>query len=109
MLTKKKVQPVQTGIVSFIVFTSPEELICPMWLDLFHDMVTLGMLTLFSCIDEVHQFVEYGLSFCKDFALLKDRIFSKLIVENNNHDNENAQHDVTKLRVSFLCMTDLLT
>ena len=62
VLSAKKVASVDTGIVCYIVFTSPEELNRPIWLKLFEDMMEIEMVTLF-CIDEVHLFVEYGLSF----------------------------------------------
>ena len=54
------------------------------------------MLTMF-CIDEVHLFVVFRLSFRKDFCKMKDTLLSSLL----SKDNDTRQ---TKLIVPFLCM-----
>ena len=48
------------AVILFIVFNSPNELRHPIWLGAFHEMVALGVLTLFY-IDEARIFAEYGL------------------------------------------------
>lgn len=93
---------IDTGIVCYILFTSPEELIQPTWLQLFQDMMEIDMVNLF-CIDEVHLFVKYGLSFRKKFSLLQNKVFSKMIDDRNNNQNEHGNG--TSLKVPILCMT----
>ena len=83
VMDEKKHSSIDQGIVSFILFTSPEALLDPTWNKLFDDLLQMEMLTLF-CIDVVHLFVEFGLSFRKEFLSLRDKVFSKLQLHMNN-------------------------
>ena len=78
---------------SIIIFTSPEYLLKPHVMSFFVSVVEKDLLRLF-CIDEVHLFVQFGLSFRKSFQLLKKSIIDKL------KDKESGQ-----MHVPILCMT----
>ena len=54
------------------------------------------------CIDEVHLFIDFGLSFRRQFLYLRDKIFNKLI---ETHINTNNQSTSTTLKLPILCMT----
>jgi superfamily II DNA helicase RecQ len=81
VMSDKKHSSIENGIVSFILFTSPEALLHPTWSKLLDDMISMEMITLF-CIDEVHLFVEFGLSFRKSFLDLRKEVFAKLLIRN---------------------------
>ena len=103
LLRKKKTQDIQLGIVSFVLFTSPEALVLPTWMAFIDDLLKLEMLNLI-CIDEVHLFIEFGLSFRKDFLSLREKLFNKLIVNNTVLSNDTTGIG-TPLKIPFLCMT----
>ena len=100
---KKKQQDIQLGIVSFVLFTSPEALIQPVWMKLVDDLIRLEMLILI-CVDEVHLFIEFGLSFRKDFISLREKLFKKIISTNSTSSNDLSPHR-TILKIPFLSMT----
>ena len=102
----KKSQDIQKGIVSFVLFTSPEALVLPIWMRLVDELINIEMLNLI-CIDEVHLFIEFGLSFRKDFLSLRDKLFKKIQHQNTSSNealNSTAGHR-TLLKLPFLCMT----
>ena len=78
---------------SIIIFTSPEYLLKPHVMSFFVSVVEKDLLRLF-CIDEVHLFVQFGLSFRQSFQLIKKSTIDKLI------DKESGQ-----MHVPILCMT----
>ena len=88
---------IDKGIASFILFTSPEALLDPIWSAFLDDVLLIGMLTLL-CIDEIHMFVEFGLSFRKEFIKLREHVFVEALITNN----ENIS--VSQLKVLTLCM-----
>ena len=53
-------------VTSVIVFTSPEALLKPVVLRFVESLIAKDLLRLF-CIDEIHLFVQFGLSFRKSF------------------------------------------
>lgn len=102
VLQTKKGQDIQMGIVSFVLFTSPEALVLPIWMSFVDKLIELQMLTLI-CIDEVHLFIEFGLSFRKDFLSLREKLFNKIIVPSTSPINLNQNS--TTLKLPLLCMT----
>ena len=103
VMCKQKSQDIQLGIVSFVLFTSPEALVLPTWMTFVEDLIKLEMLNLI-CIDEVHLFIEFGLSFRKDFLSLREKLFNKIIVHNTTPSNDTTVTG-TVLKMPFLCMT----
>ena len=104
VLEKKKHQDVHLGIVSFVLFTSPEALVLPIWMTFVDKLIKLEMLNLI-CIDEVHLFIEFGLSFRKEFLSLRDNLFKKIIVQTTSSTIDTNSINSTNLKVPFLCMT----
>jgi superfamily II DNA or RNA helicase len=68
--------------LSIFLFTSPEALLKDVWLSFFKTSLSQQHIKLL-CIDEVHLFVDFGLTFRKNFLLLKEKIF-KLVTTNND-------------------------
>ena len=101
VLKRKANANIDTGIVSFILFTSPETIILPTWTKLFDELLQIKMLNLL-CIDEVHLFIEFGLSFRRKFLNLRNIVFNKLIKRNINND---IQSNTTTLKIPIVCMT----
>ena len=84
--TKEQQQQLSTFILnhckdhndsSIILFTSPETLLQDVWIEFLQNCITKSILRLF-CIDEIHLFVEFGLSFRSDFQLLKTKVITLL-------------------------------
>ena len=63
--------------ISIILFSSPEVLMTKIWTDMLCVLLRKKLLRLL-CIDEVHLFVEFGLTFRKCFLQMKHIIFDKL-------------------------------
>ena len=96
----------QTGIVFFVLFTSPESLVLPIWMTFVDKLIKIEMLTLI-CIDEVHLLIEFGLSFRIDFLLLCDTIFNKIqrgTTPMNELSNNNTGNG-TILKLPLHCIT----
>ena len=79
--------------LSIFLFTSPESLLKDVWLKLFKKSLLSNKIKLL-CIDEVHLFVDFGLTFRKHFTILKEKLFNLLIV-----------HDSSILKIPVLYMT----
>ena len=60
-----------------MMFSSPEALMSNVWMEIFSLLLEKKLLRLF-CIDEVHLFVEFGVTFRKVFVKMKRLIFDKL-------------------------------
>jgi superfamily II DNA helicase RecQ len=101
VLKQKATASIDSGIVSFVLFTSPETLLLPTWTNMVDELLEIKMLNLL-CIDEVHLFIDFGLSFRRQFLCLRDRIFNKLIKSNINNNNQSTS---TTLKLPVLCMT----
>ena len=54
----------------------------PVFLQMFHKLIDNGILRLI-CIDEVHQFVNFGASFRPEFGDLRRALFSKIVIKPN--------------------------
>ena len=57
--------------LSVFIFTSPEALIQDIWFEFFKESLLSNKIKLL-CIDEVHLFVDFGLTFRKNFMFLKE-------------------------------------
>ena len=62
---------------SILFFSSPETLLKSMWKEFITRIVALNLLHMF-CLDEIHLFVEFGISFRKEFQLLKNNILKSI-------------------------------
>ena len=101
VLKEKASSDIETGVVSFVLFTSPETLLLPTWTTLIDDLIQIKMLNL-TCIDEVHLFIDFGLSFRRKFLNLRESLFNKIIKKQINNDMQTSS---THLIMPLLCMT----
>jgi hypothetical protein len=83
--------------LSIIIFASPETLIKDVWFTMFQYLIELNALNL-KYIDEVHLYVDFGLTFQKSFCSLKDKVYASLI------DKDYNKHYIV-LKVPALFMT----
>ena len=67
-----------------IIFASPEALLQTVCIDFVEELVSKKLLQLF-CIDEIHLFIQFGLSFRKVFQNLRTSVIHKLKQSNSNH------------------------
>jgi hypothetical protein len=99
---------------AIILFTSPETIARPVWLELIKYLIEKKILKMI-CIDEVHLFVEFGVTFRPSFCELKQKLFS-LIIDNSNDQPTSTSiptsssmstlsSTTTSLKVPLLCMT----
>ena len=84
------------------LFSSPEMLTTSHWTSLMIHLIGKKVLKLI-CIDEVHQYLSFGLTFRKSFCSLKRRIFDQVVDKKNvlNRPDELPIY----LKVPLLCMT----
>lgn len=87
---------------TIFLFSSPEEMQRAPWPNLVASLTLKHVLRL-ACIDEVHQFVMFGLTFRTSFCALKKSLFKQLI--DYKHLNNNPTSMPTHLKVPLLCMT----
>ena len=87
-------------ISTLIIFTSPEAIAHNKLTELVDMMIHQKVLSLID-IDELHQFVCFGLSFRCDFSKLKNKLFTKIIQTNK----DSIQSQVLKLPVLFMMAT----
>ena len=64
--------------ITIFIYTSPECLIREPWQSVFIGLINRKVLKLV-CVDEVHLFVMFGVTFRKEFTLLKESFFQHLI------------------------------
>ena len=102
VMKQKSTASIDSGIVSFVLFTSPETLLLPTWTNLVDDLLKIRMMNLL-CIDEVHLFVDFGLSFRREFLDLRHKVFNKLIKSNGRSNIHSSS--TTALKIPILCMT----
>lgn len=81
--------------ISIIIFTSPESLLLDIWKPLLNIIILNRILTMI-CIDEVHQFVEFGITFRKEFSKLKNLISTLM---------HSPSSPLSHMDVPILCMT----
>ena len=86
---------------SVFVYSSPECLMKEPWKSLLMKLINNGVLKLV-CVDEIHLFVIFGVTFRKSFVNLKDTFFKHLI--DNSKTTSSSSHAV-HLKVPLLLMT----
>ena len=64
--------------ITLFIYSSPECLIREPWQTVFRGLINMKVLKLV-CVDEVHLFVMFGVTFRKEFTLLKESFFQHLI------------------------------
>ena len=83
---------------TIMIFSSPQKIVNDkIWMGFLKKIIENGLLRLV-CIDEVHLFVHYGLSFRREFAMLSSTLFRHLI-------NDNGLGYRTKIPVLFMTAT----
>ena len=87
---------------AMFLFSSPEEILKPCWISCLISLISKKTLKLI-CIDEVHQFIDFGISFRKSFCLLKLRLFHH-IIDHSAVTNKPDQMPST-LKIPVVCMT----
>ena len=75
--------------VSVFLYSSPEAILKPIFLQLIHKLIDNGIIRLI-CIDEVHQFVNFGASFRPKFGDLRRALFSKIIQRHTDPQFHNS-------------------
>ena len=83
---------------SIFLYSSPEKLLDPKWSNLVDELIKNKILKLI-CVDEVHQFVLFTLSFRTDICKLKNSFFKKIKDTSHTHN----------LRIPLLLMTATMT
>ena len=101
VLKEKASSDIETGIVLFILFVSHETLLLPTLTKLIDNLIQIKMLNLI-CIDEVHLFIDFRLSFRRKFLNLHESLFNKII---KKQINNNMQRSSTHLIIPLLCIT----
>lgn len=79
--------------LTVILFMSPERLLQEFWMKLFSDLVKNKLLR-FVCIDEIHQFIMYALTFRQSFQKLRKVIHDNIVIK-----SPNSVESPTKLEV----------
>jgi superfamily II DNA helicase RecQ len=67
--------------LSILLFASPECIVDNVWIKMIEQLIIHKLLKLV-CVDEVHQFFEFGLTFWKSFMSLKESFFKFWIIWN---------------------------
>ena len=67
---------------SFILFTSPETLLKPQWLEFIYQIIDKKLFNLL-CLDEIHLFVDFGYTFRSSFFQLKSKLFQHLKINDD--------------------------
>jgi hypothetical protein len=93
--------------IYIFIFASPKKLLSDVWLPTVNAIIDAECLTLLLCIDEVHQFVEYGrsTSFCQSFCDIKDKLILPKLVLLSSSSTNNKYINTT---VPILCMSATL-
>jgi superfamily II DNA helicase RecQ len=87
--------------VTVFLFSSPQAMVNnQIWRPMIDSLITKRLLSML-CIDEVHLFVQFGLTFCQEFALLQSVLFKKLQVKASPSAEPSCFHTT----VPFLFMT----
>ena len=67
--------------VTVFLFSSPQAIVNnQIWHPMINSLITKRLMSML-CIDEVHLFVQFGLTFCQEFALLQSVLFKQLRVK----------------------------
>jgi superfamily II DNA helicase RecQ len=90
--------------ISVLLFTSPECIVDEIWINMIKKLLDSNFLKLV-CIDKVHRFVEFGLTFRKLFATLKEKFFKLLVNLDYNKDSNSSVYTVLKIPILFMTAT----
>ena len=91
--------PIPRPPVSIFIFTSPEAIIDNVWFPTIKSIIEVNVLNLF-CIDEVHQFVEFGTTFCSKFCDMATMLIGPMLTNASPGQNSSIH-----TKVPLLCMS----
>ena len=95
--------PVPCPPVSIFIFTLPEAIIDNVFLlPTIKSIIEANILNLF-CIDEVHQFVEFGTTFCSEFCDLATILLVLMLIHALPQQNNSSIY--TKVPLLLVCST----
>ena len=108
-LSSKLASLTKTTNITIFLYTSPECLLREPWKSLVVGLINRQVLKLV-CVDEVHLFVMFGVTFRKEFTLLKSTFFKYLIDDSgtNNLNSNGSLPLASYLKVPLLLMTATL-
>jgi hypothetical protein len=86
--------------LTILLFVSPECIIGSIWIEMIEKLITDTLLKLV-CVDKVHQFVKFGLTFQKSFMLLKESLF-KLLIVTESQVKYSLLHTILKVPLLFM-------
>ena len=102
---KSKLLQMKTKSNSTIfLYSSPECLMSQPWRSLMVSLIRNGVLKLV-CIDEIHLYVMFGVTFRKEFVNLRDTFFQHLIDETRSPPTNSPTNLPCYLKVPLLLMT----
>ena len=90
--------------VTLFIYSSPECLIREPWRSVFRGLINRKVLKLV-CLDEVHLFVMFGVTFRKEFTLLKESFFQHIIIQPRAQDDPNNTGRYLKIPLLFMTAT----
>ena len=90
--------------ITLFIYSSPEYLIREHWRTVFHGLINRKVLKLV-CVDEVHLFVMFGVTFRKEFTLLKESFFQHLIATTTAEEGSNNNGIYLKIPLLFMTAT----
>ena len=94
--------------VTIFIYTSPECLLREPWNKVFIGLIERKMLQLV-CLDEIHMFVMFGLTFRKEFTLLKDSFFKHLVAQySTDFPSHQFSDDANRTNLGFYLKVPLL-
>jgi hypothetical protein len=86
------------GDTTVFIFSSPQAIVKnKVWCELIDFLITNQRLSMVVCVDEVHLFCHFGMTFRKEFQLLDRKLFRKLRVGNSR--------SITKVPILFMTAT----
>jgi superfamily II DNA helicase RecQ len=91
--------PIPRPPVSIFIFTSPEAIIDNVWFPTIKSIIEANVLNLF-CIDEVHQFVEFGTTFRSEFCDMATMLIGPMLINASPGQNSSIH-----TKVPLLCMS----
>ena len=94
----------KTSNCTIFLYSSPECLMRQPWRTLMIRLINNGVLKLV-CVDEIHLYVMFGLTFRKEFIMLKDSFFKHLIDAKMQSRNRTNTDLCCYLKVPLLLMT----
>ena len=88
--------------VTIFIYTSPECLLREPWNAVFVGLIERKVLQLV-CLDESHMFVMFGLTFRKEFTLLKDSFFKHLVDQySTDSPSQKFTEDTNTTNLDFI-------